>query len=235
MFKQSVVYGSFNVKWTNKKTRPSLILFILGRLEVPREVWKTTDFHNCICCSFSLIALWMHNFSQNAIAKTLINQVVIDIEGRDKHEIEAFVKSFNLICLKTDFRKFSTSRSFKIFLKFDFFLKTYHFKILKKSPKLFIILGSHMERFSLGSECWKFGSLDMEWTITIARTTSMRYKAENITIVNIHITGRLASKKSQLRYHIDNCRSSFSKVRVGKNLTEPSNSAKFWTLTDKFQ
>jgi len=60
-------------------------------------------------------------FRKHAIAKTLINQVVIDIEGCDKHEIEAFVKSFNLICLKTNFRKFSISRSFKIFLKFEFF------------------------------------------------------------------------------------------------------------------
>ena len=60
-------------------------------------------------------------FRIHAIAKTLINQVVIDIEGCDKHEIEAFVKSFNLTCLKTNFRKFSISRSFKIFLKFEFF------------------------------------------------------------------------------------------------------------------
>jgi hypothetical protein len=42
-------------------------------------------------------------FRKHAIAKTLINQVVNDIEGRAKHEIEAFVKSFNLICLKTNF------------------------------------------------------------------------------------------------------------------------------------
>jgi hypothetical protein len=41
------------------------------------------------------------------LRKTLINQIVIDIEGCDKHEIESFVKSFNLICLKTNFRKFS--------------------------------------------------------------------------------------------------------------------------------
>jgi hypothetical protein len=60
---------------------------------------------------------------KHAIAKTPINQVVIDIEGCDKHGIEAFVKSFNLICLKTNFRKFSTSRSFKIFLKFEFLKK----------------------------------------------------------------------------------------------------------------
>jgi hypothetical protein len=59
-------------------------------------------------------------FRKHAIAKTLINQVVIDIEGCDKHEIEAFVKSFNLICLKNNFLKFFTSRSFKIFLKFEF-------------------------------------------------------------------------------------------------------------------
>jgi hypothetical protein len=45
-------------------------------------------------------------FRKHAIAKTLINQVVIDVEGCDKHEIEAFVKSFNLICLNTNFRKF---------------------------------------------------------------------------------------------------------------------------------
>ena len=118
-------YGSFHAKWTNEKTRPSLILFTLGRLEVPREVWKTANFHNFICCSFSLMALWNMKkcviFRIHAIAKTLINQVVIDIEGRDKHNIEAFVKSFNLICLKTNFRKFSISRSFKIFLKFEFF------------------------------------------------------------------------------------------------------------------
>jgi hypothetical protein len=62
-------------------------------------------------------------FHKHAIAKTLINQVVIDIEGCDKHEIEAFVKSFNLICLNTNFRKFSMSRSFKIFLKFEFLKK----------------------------------------------------------------------------------------------------------------
>jgi hypothetical protein len=90
-------------------------------------------------------------FCKHAIAKTLINQVVIDIEGCDKHEIEAFVKSFNLICLKTNFLTFSISRWFKIFLKFQF-LKTYLFKILKKSPKLFIILASHMESFILGSK-----------------------------------------------------------------------------------
>jgi hypothetical protein len=36
-------------------------------------------------------------FRKHVIAKTLINQVVIDIEGCDKHESEAFVKSFNLI------------------------------------------------------------------------------------------------------------------------------------------
>jgi hypothetical protein len=35
----------------------------------------------------------------------------------------------------------------------------------KKKSKLFIILASHMESFILGSECWKFGSLDMEWPI----------------------------------------------------------------------
>jgi len=125
MLRCVITYGSFHVKWTNEKTRPSLILFILGRLEVSREVWKTTNFHNFICCSFSLIALWNMKkcliFRKHAIAKTLINQVVIDIEGCDKHEIEAFVKSFNLICLKTNFRKFSISWSFKIFLKFEFF------------------------------------------------------------------------------------------------------------------
>jgi uncharacterized protein YfkK (UPF0435 family) len=59
-------------------------------------------------------------FRKHAIAKTLVNQVVIDIEGCDKHKIEAFVKSFNLICLKTNLSKFSISRSFKIFLKFEF-------------------------------------------------------------------------------------------------------------------
>jgi hypothetical protein len=33
----------------------------------------------------------MRNFRKHAIAKTLINQVVIDIEGCDKNEIEAIV------------------------------------------------------------------------------------------------------------------------------------------------
>jgi hypothetical protein len=45
-------------------------------------------------------------FRKHAIVKTLVYQVVIDIEGRDKHEIEAFVKSFNFICLKTNVLKF---------------------------------------------------------------------------------------------------------------------------------
>jgi hypothetical protein len=120
-----LTYGSFHVKWTNEKTRPSLILCILGRLEVPREVWKSTNFHNFICCSFSLIALWNMKkwvtFRKHAVAKTIIHQVVTDIEGCDKHVIEAFIKSFNLIRLKTNFHKFFISRSFKIFLKFEFF------------------------------------------------------------------------------------------------------------------
>jgi hypothetical protein len=59
-------------------------------------------------------------FRKHAIVKTLLNEVVIDIEGCDKHEIEAFVKSFNFISLKAIFRKFPISRSFKIFLKFEF-------------------------------------------------------------------------------------------------------------------
>jgi uncharacterized protein YfkK (UPF0435 family) len=37
------------------------------------------------------------------MAKTVINQVVIDIDGCDKHEIEAFVQSFNLILSKDQF------------------------------------------------------------------------------------------------------------------------------------
>jgi hypothetical protein len=53
-----------NVKWTNEKPRPSPILFILGRLEVPQEVGKTANFHNFICRSFSLIALWKWRNSQ---------------------------------------------------------------------------------------------------------------------------------------------------------------------------
>jgi hypothetical protein len=59
-------------------------------------------------------------FCKHVIAKMPINQVVIDIEGCDEHEIEAFVKSFNLICPKTNFHKFSISRSFIIFFKFEF-------------------------------------------------------------------------------------------------------------------
>jgi hypothetical protein len=60
------------------------------------------------------------NFHKHAVAKSLINQVVIDIEGRDKHEIEAVGKSVNFICLKTNVRACFISRSFKIILKFEF-------------------------------------------------------------------------------------------------------------------
>jgi hypothetical protein len=49
------------------------------------------------------------------LRKHFIDQVVIDIEGCDQHEIEAFVKSFNLICLKTNFHKFYISKSLKKF------------------------------------------------------------------------------------------------------------------------
>jgi uncharacterized protein YfkK (UPF0435 family) len=70
-------------------------------------------------------------FQEHAIAKTLINQVVIDLEGCDKHEIEAFVKSFNFVCLKTNFSKFSISSSFKIFLKFEFLKKPTFLKFSK--------------------------------------------------------------------------------------------------------
>jgi hypothetical protein len=68
------------------------------------------------------------------LRKHFINQVVIDTVGYDKHEIEAFVKSFNLICLKTNFLKFSISKSFKIFLKFEifFFLKKPTFLKVRK-------------------------------------------------------------------------------------------------------
>jgi hypothetical protein len=88
-------------------------------------------------------------FRIHAIAKTLIHEVVIDIERCDKHEIEAFVKSFNLICLKTNFRKFSISMSFKIFLKFEFF-KKYLFKILKKITKTAHYLGLTYGKFHSG-------------------------------------------------------------------------------------
>jgi hypothetical protein len=67
------------------------------------------------------------------LRKHFIPQVVIDIEGCDKHEIEAFVNSFNLICIKTNFHKFSISRSFKIFLKFEFFLKKTTFLKVRKN------------------------------------------------------------------------------------------------------
>jgi hypothetical protein len=54
-------------------------------------------------------------FRKPAIAKTPIKQVVIDIEGCDKQEIEAFVRSFNVICLKTNFHKFSFQSNSKYF------------------------------------------------------------------------------------------------------------------------
>jgi hypothetical protein len=52
-------------------------------------------------------------FRKHAVAKTLINQFVIDVDGCDKHEIEVSVKSFNLICLRTNFLTF------------------FHFKVIK--------------------------------------------------------------------------------------------------------
>jgi hypothetical protein len=54
-------------------------------------------------------------------------------------------------------------RPFKIFLKSEFLKKPPFKNFEKKSPKLFIILASHMESLILGSEWWKFGSPDMEW------------------------------------------------------------------------
>jgi hypothetical protein len=78
----------------------------------------------------------MRNFSQHMrFAKTLINQVVMDIlvDGCDRHEIEAVVKSFNLMCLNTNFRKFSISRSFKILLKFAFLKNLPFYNFEKKN------------------------------------------------------------------------------------------------------
>ena len=86
-------------------------------------------------------------FRIHAIVKTLINQVVIDIEGCDKHENEAFVKSFNLTCPKTNFRKFSILRSFKIFLKFEFF-KNLHFQNFKKNHQNCSISWPHIWKVS---------------------------------------------------------------------------------------
>jgi hypothetical protein len=83
-------------------------------------------------------------FRKHATAKTLINQVVIDIEGCDKHEIEAFVKGFNLISLKTNFRFKVLQNIFEIWIVIKL-----TFLNLEKSPKLFIILASHMESFML--------------------------------------------------------------------------------------
>jgi hypothetical protein len=58
------------------------------------------------------------------------------------------------------------------------FKKTYLF-IIKKSPKLFIILVSLMESFILGSECWKFGSLDMEWPVPGGRSWTEMFVNRN--------------------------------------------------------
>jgi hypothetical protein len=55
----------------------TMILFILGRLKVPWEVRKTANFHNRICCSFFTYSVI---FRKHAIAKTLINQAVINAE-----------------------------------------------------------------------------------------------------------------------------------------------------------
>jgi hypothetical protein len=37
------------------------------------------------------------NFHKHAVAKSLINQAVIDTQGYDKHEIKAVLKSVNFI------------------------------------------------------------------------------------------------------------------------------------------
>jgi hypothetical protein len=62
----------------------------------------------------------MRKFSQTCSCEINHKSGLIDIEGCDKHQIEAVVKSFNLICLKTNIRKIFISRSFKIILKFEF-------------------------------------------------------------------------------------------------------------------
>jgi hypothetical protein len=98
-------------------------------------------------------------FRKHAIAETLINQVVIDIEGCDKHEIEAFVKSFNLVWLKTNFRKFSIQNIFEIRI----FKKTYLFKLLKNITKTVHYLGLTYGKFHSGIWMLKICSLDMEW------------------------------------------------------------------------
>jgi galactitol-specific phosphotransferase system IIB component len=67
-------------------------------------------------------------FRKHAIEKTLINQFVIDIEGCDKHEIEAFVKNFNLICLKTNFLKFFRFKVIQNIFGINLFLRSNNFE-----------------------------------------------------------------------------------------------------------
>jgi hypothetical protein len=67
-------------------------------------------------------------FRKNAVVKTLVNQLVIDIDGCDKHEIEAFVK--NLILSKYKFILNLLFQGHPIFFNLNF--KTVPFlKILK--------------------------------------------------------------------------------------------------------
>jgi hypothetical protein len=131
-----------------KKTDHLRFYSYLVDLIVPREVWKTANFRNFICCSFSTYSpVKMEKcviFRKHAIARTLINQIVIDIEGCDKHEIEAFVKSFNLICLKTNFLKFLHFKVIQNIFEIWIFKKPTFLKCWrKKSPTLFIILASY--------------------------------------------------------------------------------------------
>jgi hypothetical protein len=67
-------------------------------------------------------------FRKQAIAKTLLNQVAIDIEGCDKHEIEAFIKSFNLMCLKTNFLNFFNFKVIQNIFEIWIFTKPTFFK-----------------------------------------------------------------------------------------------------------
>jgi hypothetical protein len=68
------------------------------------------------------------------VRKTLINQVVIDIEGSDLHEIEAFVNSINLMSKRPISINFPFPGHSKYFGNLDF--KNSHFlKILKNEQK----------------------------------------------------------------------------------------------------
>jgi hypothetical protein len=59
-------------------------------------------------------------FRFNAVTKKIITTVTIILEGWDKYQNVAYIVGFHMICNMPIFENFFFSRSFKIFLKFEF-------------------------------------------------------------------------------------------------------------------